>query len=300
MWTHPHPALPRISGQTPRSPTSQQGGPHRRETAVGNFVVYYEPRRTSGELSSRGGRQAYFAVARVVSVEPDPARDDHFYARMADDLEFDHAVPFREGEHFYEAGLRRDGGQTSKGAFGRAVRLLPDHEFDAILRAGFADNTAMLPAPAAALRIPGGFAEEPRADFERPIVESVVARAFRDQAFARQVRLAYDSRCAVTGLRLINGGGRAEVQAAHIRPVANAGPDSVRNGLALSGTAHWMFDRGLLAIDDDLGILSMSHGLPEDAARLIVPDRRLRVPTDVTLQPHRQFLRWHRENVFKG
>ena len=267
--------------------------------AVGDFVVYYEPRRTSGELSSRGGRQAYFAVARVVSVEPDPARDDHFYARIVDYLEFDHAVPFRKGEHFYEAGLRRDDGQTSKGAFGRAVRSLPDHEFDAILRAGFADDADMLPAPVTAPMMPDGFAE-PQADFERPIVESVVARPFRDQAFARQVRLAYDNRCAVTGLRLINGGGRAEVQAAHIRPVASAGPDSVRNGLALSGTAHWMFDRGLLAIDDDYAILTMTRGLPEDAGRLIVPDRRLRIPADATLQPHRQFLRWHREHVFKG
>ena len=60
-----------------------------------------------------------------------------------------------------------------------------------------------------------------------------------------------------------------------------------------------MFDRRLLAIDDDLGILT-TKGQPEDAARLIGPDRRLRVPTDATLQPHRQFLRWHRENVFTG
>lgn len=88
----------------------------------------------------------------------------------------------------------------------------------------------------------------------RAVLTTKGARPFRDQAFARQVRLAYDSRCAVTGLRLINGGGRAEVQAAHIRLVPSAGPDSVRNGLALSGTAHWMFDRGLLAIDGNYAI----------------------------------------------
>jgi hypothetical protein len=38
-------------------------------------------------------------------------------------------------------------------------------------------------------------------------------------------------------LQIINGGGRTEVQAAHIRPVAAGGSDSVRNGLALSGTS---------------------------------------------------------------
>ncbi len=270
------------------------------QQAVGDFIIYYEPRRASGEANSRGGRQAYFAVARVLAVEPDPSRPDHYYARIGDYLDFDRAVPFREGEHYYESGLQRDDGKTSKGAFGRAVRSLPEHEFDSILRAGFAGDDLTLPAASeVAPGLPHGFAE-PQADFERPIVESLVARPFRDQAFTRQVRAAYDNRCAVTGLRLINGGGRPEVQAAHIRPVASAGPDSVRNGLALSGTAHWMFDRGLLAIDDDLGILTMSRGLPEDAARLIVPDRCLRLPADATLHPHRQFLRWHRENVFKG
>ena len=61
-----------------------------------------------------------------------------------------------------------------------------------------------------------------------------------------------------------------------------------------------MFDRGLLGIDDDLGIMTMNRGSPDGAARLIVPDQRLRVPDDATLQPHLQFLRWHRVNVVKG
>ena len=44
-------------------------------------------------------------------------------------------------------------------------------------------------------------------------------------------------------------------EAAHIKPVEHGGPDSIQNGIALSGTAHWMFDRGLIGFDDDLGIL---------------------------------------------
>ena len=42
------------------------------EKAVGDWVIYYEPRRTSGLLSSRGGRQAYFATARLLRIEHDP------------------------------------------------------------------------------------------------------------------------------------------------------------------------------------------------------------------------------------
>ena len=35
-----------------------------------------------------------------------------------------------------------------------------------------------------------------------------------------------------------SGGGRAEVEAAHIKGVAEKGPDIITNGIALSGTVH--------------------------------------------------------------
>ena len=81
---------------------------------------------------------------------------------------------------------------------------------------------------------------------ERSRVAYLTSRIVRDSIFRRIVLRAYDARCAITSLKLINGGGRAEVEAAHIRPVEANGPDIVSNGLALSGTAHWMFDRGLI------------------------------------------------------
>jgi hypothetical protein len=62
----------------------------------------------------------------------------------------------------------------------------------------------------------------------------------RDANFRYHVCGAYENRCAVTGLAIINGGGRAEVQAAHIWPVAAGGPDVVQNGIALSSTVHWL------------------------------------------------------------
>lgn len=72
-----------------------------------------------------------------------------------------------------------------------------------------------------------------------------VSRMVHDRIFRRIVLRAYSERCAISGLRLINGSGRAEVAAAHIRPVEANGPDIVSNGIALSGTVHWMFDRGI-------------------------------------------------------
>lgn len=74
----------------------------------------------------------------------------------------------------------------------------------------------------------------------------------------------------ITGLQLINGGGRAEVAAAHIRPVEANGPVIVSNGLALSGTAHWMFDRGLISLSDDLCILVSRQANDPDSVRSFV------------------------------
>ena len=123
--------------------------------------------------------------------------------------------------------------------------------------------------------------------------------AARVEAFSRKVREAYQNTCAFSGLSLINGGGRPEVQAAHIRPVAERGPDSVRNGLALTGTIHWLFDRGLLAVGEDLGILVSPQGVPDDLSRLLHPKHHLLLPVVPEQRPHPVFLAWHRENVFK-
>jgi putative restriction endonuclease len=115
------------------------------------------------------------------------------------------------------------------------------------------------------------------------------------------VKLAYRARCAMSGLALRNGGGRPEVEAAHIRPVAEQGPDIVQNGLALSGTLHWMFDRGLLAVDEDRRVLvARDSVVGEIQDRLLRPDRRLVLPADPLHHPHEAFLAWHRRHIFKG
>jgi putative restriction endonuclease len=265
--------------------------------AVGDYIVYYEPRRSSVDVSSGGGRQAYFGVARVTAVIEDKAMADHYFALVDQYLDFDRPVPFAEGTHYYESGLRKPDGSTNKGAFGRAVRLVPDDEFDQILKAGFApilNEVSVSPGVSA----PG--LQEPQVPFERPMVEITVSRPFRERSFMYNVRAAYSNRCAMTGLRLINGGGRPEVQAAHIQPVAAQGPDSVRNGIALSGTVHWMFDRGLISLGDDYKILVAKSHVPEDAARLLNKSGTIHLPKDKTLYPNAHFLKFHRDKVFKG
>ena len=266
--------------------------------ALGDWLVYYEPRRSSAHLSSSGGRQSYFATARIVHVDGDPRKADHYYAYVENYLEFDRPVPFHEDGFFYESGLQKADGSPNKGKFGWAVRLLPDAEYSLILAAGFEAGTAERER----FVIREGVHPDPgRLELaDRPIIERLSRRPFRDRVFSTGIKLAYDNTCAISGLRIINGGRRAEAQAAHIRPVHANGPDSLRNGVALSATFHWMFDRGLVSIDDDFSLLFKRIAVPGNVLSLVNRDGRLRVPEQKIYRPHRRFLEYHREHVFKG
>jgi putative restriction endonuclease len=136
---------------------------------------------------------------------------------------------------------------------------------------------------------------------DRRTREIVTNTLVRDASFRfRVVEQAYDGRCALTGVRMTNGNGRAEVDAAHIQPVAAGGPDATRNGLALMKSMHWAFDRGLVSLADDGGILTVDRGLDPTIFKLLPGDRRAFLPEKPDLRPHGAFLRWHREHVFKG
>jgi putative restriction endonuclease len=259
------------------------------EAGVGDWVVYYEP--------VKAGPRGYFAVAKIARVIPKTGVAGRYLALIEPGsyLPFDRDVPrLRDGRPWEAALTGLDGGPAAGGSVQLAVRRLPEAEFAEIVRAGLpADLEAM-----EARRYEPGVAE-PVVPFERPVIERLVSRPYRDVAFRRKVREAYDYRCAMSGLRLRNGGGRPEVNAAHIRPVERQGSDSVRNGLALSGTLHWMFDRGLLSVADDGSILISRNKVPREVSdRLIVPSGRLVLPKEERDWPHQENLRWHRETVF--
>jgi len=265
--------------------------------AEGDWVVYRETRKG-------GGRQAYFAVARFVRLEPDPANPGWHFAIMADYLPFDAVVPLRSAQGFYESflGAVADSSKIGIVLRGKSIRTIPDAEFAVIVRAGL--SRTLSPENAVQLGLdPQHVGTDVRELLQAPIevqqrriAEILTSRLIRDAAFRGDVLDAYDNTCAVTGLRIVNGGGKVEVQAAHIWAVADGGPDVVQNGIALTATAHWLFDRHLISLTDDFGLLVSHNKVPSELRQLFSHHlERIRLPKDRTLWPHPAYVERHRE-----
>lgn len=255
--------------------------------AVGEWVVYFEPQ---GKSATTLGRHVYFAAARIDCIDPDPADPDRSYARITDYLDFPELVPFRrlDGTH-YESKIQQPDGSTNAGLRQRAVRRIDTADFHSIWDIG--------------LRIPENLAVSDLAglsestSFYRTVVPHTGNRKVRDPLFRAAVLRTYDSCCAFTDLRILNGGNRAEVDAAHIVPVGHnhQGNDSVRNGLALSKTVHWLFDRGILAVGDDYRIMESPGRLPDKIRPLFRPSAMIRMPKIPGERPNPEYLRYHRQ-----
>lgn len=268
--------------------------------AVGDWVLFREPQRN-------GGRRAYIAFARVTGAVPDPERSDHYYANVADYLEFPTPVPFIKDGRYAEALLRGvlDPSRVGQAVQGKSMRPILSEDFDDIVLAGLSEtlnpaNAKKLDLDMLPLQVPSpaqpGFAET----VDRQVEQILLNRKIRDATFRLEVCRAYEDKCAVTGLRIINGGGRAEVQAAHIKPVAVGGPDVVQNGIALSATVHWLFDRHLISIDENHRLLVAHNRVPSELRNLFRPESQgLHLPSDPKLWPHPAFLAHHRE-AFAG
>ncbi|QIO34559.1 HNH endonuclease [Bradyrhizobium sp. 1(2017)] len=267
------------------------------EACIGDWIIYYEPSKVA---ETRG----YFAIARVQRVIPDPAASGMYLALIEPGsyLDFANPVAFNGPTGPVERGVLNEQGRIS-GRAQSAVRPISPDDFNRIFELGFAEGAPLLPRVDADVRL-SQFEEREQAPFifeqQRDRVSLTVSRVLRDRVFRRIVLRAYDERCVITGLKLINGMGRAEVAAAHIRPVEANGPDIVSNGIALSGTAHWMFDRGLISLADDLEILISRQTNDLEGVRSVINKTgRALEPRRPSDRPHPHFLQWHREHCFK-
>lgn len=116
-------------------------------------------------------------------------------------------------------------------------------------------------------------------------------------AFRALVTDAY-GQCAVTCEHTL-----PVLEAAHIRPYAKGGPHAVSNGLLLRSDLHILFDRGYVGVDEDYRFV-VSEQLDADyhnGRDYYARDKqRIFLPANPSDRPSREFLQWHRENVFLG
>lgn len=140
-----------------------------------------------------------------------------------------------------------------------------------------------------------------------PTGQSPPARAFkrhrvatqrlaRDARFVKTVIDAYGERCCFCGF------GAGIIEAAHVRPVADGGPDTVTNGIGLCPTHHRLFDKGFILISP--GALAVTANDQLMRTRKVPARDRQRVAEGISPSPfwpriaahgpEARFLRRHR------
>ena len=123
----------------------------------------------------------------------------------------------------------------------------------------------------------------------------------RDARFAVQVISGYYFTCALTGYRLNSDSGFNLLEAAHIQAHSKRGPDIPGNGLALTPTAHELFDAFLWTVSDDFKVIVPEKRFKESVSlggeHFKLGDRhgrKLCFHHQSNLRPEKQYLAWHR------
>ena len=262
--------------------------------AVGDWIIYRTTQRGSGY-------SAYIGTANVLQIESDPVNPNHYFARVSNHLEFPDPVFFRrENKSYWERNLNSlPSNAIGREIQGQSIRVISDSEFTAIVSQGIDKTLNPENVVVSGLDEQRPILEElsvaDSLERNRRIAEFLAKKPIRDANFRLVVLGAYDNRCAVTGLRILNGGGRAEAQAAHIRPVAANGPDHPSNGIALSATCHWLFDRHLISLTNDYELLISKSFRSELKDMRLEEGQQIHVPDNKLLRPNPKYLEYHRE-----
>ena len=110
----------------------------------------------------------------------------------------------------------------------------------------------------------------------RRVITMVLARP-QQAAFRREVLAAYNHRCLLTDERLSD-----VLEAAHIRPVDEDGPDDLANGLCLRADVHQLFDSGHIRLSED-GLVTWSLAARRSPSYRALPGR-VRLPAFVSVR----------------
>jgi len=137
---------------------------------------------------------------------------------------------------------------------------------------------------------------EPAARYGDPML---VKQRLGQGAFRVLVTDSYRRRCAVTGESTL-----PVLEAAHILPFAESGPNQVSNGMLLRSDFHKLFDLGFVTVTQDYR-LEVSPRIREEwfngkAYYRLHGKELANLPELVAERPDATFLRWHNDNRYQG
>ena len=144
----------------------------------------------------------------------------------------------------------------------------------------------------------GSAVTEPRAEIPLDWRERPVRYRLGQGAFRVLVTDVYGRRCAVTGEKAL-----PVLEAAHIRPVTEAGPHRVDNGLLLRSDVHTLFDQGYVTVTPKHRFLvspRLKRDFDNGEPYYQLSDKRIWLPGRDEDQPSREFLEWHADTVYRG
>lgn len=127
--------------------------------------------------------------------------------------------------------------------------------------------------------------------------EYTVRHRLGQGGFRVAVTEAYGRRGAITAERIL-----PVLQASHIKPYAESGPNRIENGLLLRADLHILFDRGYLTVTTDHRVeasrrLKEEFDNGEEYYRMHGSKLKI-LPKERNERPLPQFLQWHNDNVF--
>ena len=117
-------------------------------------------------------------------------------------------------------------------------------------------------------------------------------------SFRVMVTDAYQRRCAITREKTLPA-----LEAAHIQPFSENGPNRVDNGLLLRSDIHRLFDSGYVTVTTGHHF-EVSNLIKEEFDNgeqyRIFQGHKIHMPPDPQFKPSHQFLNWHNEKIFRG
>ncbi len=118
-------------------------------------------------------------------------------------------------------------------------------------------------------------------------------------AFRVQLTDAYFRKCSITGEKTL-----PVLEAAHIKPFSESGPNHISNGILLRADLHKLYDSGYITLTKNYRV-EVSRKIKDEFENgreyyKFHGNRLLVLPSNIIDQPNADYIEWHNNNVYNG